>query len=176
MKSALGGLHVRAYLLSRADAGRRLLLPRPSGLGATAREGREGSLARKELKKEIEPIRKLVAAQRREIAALKKSLATGARHSPAPARPKAQVDVANASDSRLRFIAKGFRTHRTRLGLSAEDMGVLIGVSGATVYNWEQGKSSPRQRQLPAIAAVRGIGKKAALVRLEALKSAPSNP
>lgn len=124
-------------------------------------------LARKELKKEIEPLRKVVTAQRREISALKKSLASVARHKAVSVKPKVEVD---ASDTRLRFIAKGFRSHRSRLGLSAEDMGTLIGVSGATIYNWEQEKASPRKSQLPAIAAVRGLGKKAALARLAELK------
>lgn len=123
-------------------------------------------LARKELKKAVAPLRKLVATQRREIAALKKSVAAVARHKPAPAKPKIEVD---ASDTRLRFIAKGFRSNRTRLGLSADDMGKLIGVSGATVYNWEQEKASPRKSQLTAIAAVRGIGKKEVLAKLESL-------
>jgi transcriptional regulator with XRE-family HTH domain len=55
------------------------------------------------------------------------------------------------------------------LGLSAKDFGKLIGVSSLTVYNWENGKSKPRRSQLPGIISVRGLGKREAIRRLEAL-------
>ena len=38
-----------------------------------------------------------------------------------------------------------------------------------TIYNWEKGKSKPRNQQLNAWANVRGIGKREALRRLELL-------
>jgi hypothetical protein len=37
-----------------------------------------------------------------------------------------------------------------------------------TIYHWEAGKSKPRKKQLPAIAAIRGLGKREALARLAA--------
>jgi DNA-binding transcriptional regulator YiaG len=43
----------------------------------------------------------------------------------------------------------------------------LIGASGQSVYKWEEGKSRPRQKNLTAIAAIRSIGKKEALARLQ---------
>ena len=43
----------------------------------------------------------------------------------------------------------------------------LLGVSGVTLYKWEGGEVRPRRAQLEAIAAVRGIGKRVALARLE---------
>ena len=69
----------------------------------------------------------------------------------------------------MRFSAKGFATLRTRFGLSAADMGRLLGVSGQTVYNWEGRKSVPRKSQLAALAQLRGLGKREARARLEAL-------
>ena len=60
----------------------------------------------------------------------------------------------------------GLKTHRAKLGLSAKDYGTLVGVSGLTVYHWEAGKSKPRKKQLAALAAVRGMGKREALARL----------
>jgi len=57
-----------------------------------------------------------------------------------------------------------------RLGLSAADYARLVGVSSLTIYNWEHGKSRPRKEQLAALVAVRGIGKREALRRLELLK------
>ena len=40
--------------------------------------------------------------------------------------------------------------------------GVLLGASGQSVYKWEDGKARPRAKHLPAIAALRTLGKKQA--------------
>jgi DNA-binding transcriptional regulator YiaG len=56
------------------------------------------------------------------------------------------------------------------LGLSAADMGVLLGVSAQTVYNWEAGKTLPRTAQLSAIAAIRKMGKRACRAKLMQLE------
>jgi len=57
------------------------------------------------------------------------------------------------------------------LKLSAADYGKLVGVSGLTIYSWESGKSRPRKAQLAALVAVRGIGKREALAKLEVVKA-----
>ena len=44
-----------------------------------------------------------------------------------------------------------------------------MGVSEMTVYNWEAGKSRPQAKQLAALVAVRGLGKREAIKRLEML-------
>lgn len=62
--------------------------------------------------------------------------------------------------SGARFTAKGFKTLRQRLGLSAEVLAGLLDVSVATIYSWEAGKSKPRETQLVKIIALRGMGKK----------------
>lgn len=62
--------------------------------------------------------------------------------------------------------------NRKRLGLSAEDFGLLVGATGQSVYSWERGKSKPRPQNLVAIAALRGIGKREVAARLEPLKQA----
>ena len=69
-----------------------------------------------------------------------------------------------------RFSAKGLKSLRTRLGLSALDFGKLIGASALSVYKWEGGKSRPRAKYVASIAKVRGIGKKEAAALLEAAK------
>jgi DNA-binding transcriptional regulator YiaG len=70
----------------------------------------------------------------------------------------------------LRFRAAGMAANRKRLGLSAEDFGLLVGATGQSVYSWERGKSKPRAANLVAIAALRGIGKREVATRLDALK------
>ena len=62
-------------------------------------------------------------------------------------------------------------SNRKRLGLSAADFGLLAGASGQSVYAWEQGKARPRGKNLAAIAALRGVGKREVVERLAALKS-----
>ena len=70
----------------------------------------------------------------------------------------------------VRFAARWVKADRERLGLSARDYGLLVGVAGLTIYNWEKGKSKPRDRQLAAWAKMRGIGKREAWRRLELLE------
>lgn len=134
-------------------------------------------LARKELRAETNALKKAVAAQRSELAALKrriavleKSLKALMRLSNEAVRPvepkKAEADV-----GKFRFRASGMATNRKRLGLSAEDFGLLVGASGQSVYLWERGKTKPRPQALAAIAALRGLGKREVATRLDALKS-----
>jgi DNA-binding transcriptional regulator YiaG len=69
----------------------------------------------------------------------------------------------------LRFSAKGLASQRRRLGLSAEACGALVGATGQSVYKWESGKIRPRARHLPAIAALRKMGRREAAARLTEL-------
>ena len=79
------------------------------------------------------------------------------------ASPAAQ---AAAPKQKVRFVAKGLKSQRNRLGLSAADYGRLVGVSAQSVYNWELGQASPRADQVKAIPALRGIGKQESKARL----------
>ena len=65
-----------------------------------------------------------------------------------------------------RFSGKGLAAQRKRLGLSAAEMGTLLGCSGQSVYKWEHGTTRPRASQMPAIAALRNMGKKEAAAKL----------
>jgi hypothetical protein len=60
----------------------------------------------------------------------------------------------------LGFTAKGLASQRRRLGLPAHDCGLALGTSGLSIYNWEDGRVRPRAKHLPAIAALRSMGKK----------------
>ena len=68
---------------------------------------------------------------------------------------------------KLRFVAKGLKAQRARLGLSAVDYARLVGVSPQSIYNWEQGHTSPRPAQVAIIAQLRSLGKREAQARLE---------
>lgn len=126
-------------------------------------------LARKEVRKEAEGLKKSsaqyrsdIAALKRQVAALEKQVARLEKNGP----KKATVVVEGEASTKFRFSAKRLATQRQKLGLSAGDMGTLIGVSAQTIYNWEAGKTRPRQSQLAAIAAVRKLGKKAIQAQL----------
>jgi DNA-binding transcriptional regulator YiaG len=122
-------------------------------------------VARKEIKAETEALKSAstkyrsdIAALKRQVAALQKELklASGTRNRPDPASQE------GTSETRHRFSAKGLVSQRKRLGLSAEALGKLIGVSGLSIYHWEGGKARPRANHLPAIAALKTLGKKEA--------------
>lgn len=127
-------------------------------------------LARKEIRNETAALRKASTSHRSQIAALKREVTALQRQAKGLAK---QVPAARggadeeASESRVRFVAKGFRSMRAKLGLSAAELATLLEVSPQSVYNWEHGKSVPRRSQVEAIAALRSIGKKEARQRLE---------
>jgi transcriptional regulator with XRE-family HTH domain len=78
---------------------------------------------------------------------------------------------ASLPDRQVRFVAKGLRSLRTRLGLSAKQLSLLLGVSEQSVYNWETKKATPRKELLAAIIGLRDIGKRDAQQRLDAIKA-----
>jgi DNA-binding transcriptional regulator YiaG len=138
-------------------------------------------LARKEVRDGGDGLKKTVVAHRAEIAGLKRRVQAlealvkkmAKEQSVAPRRTPTRVAEAEpeASQSGLRFRAKGMAANRKRLSLSAADFGLLVGTTGQTIYAWESGKAKPRPEALAAIAALRGIGKREVDARLERLKA-----
>lgn len=133
-------------------------------------------LARKEVRAEVDGLKKTVARQKAEIAELKRrqqaleqELKRASRTSPKRATAERQPDGEPAN---FRFNAKGLASNRQRLGLSAADYGLLVGTTGQSVYAWEAGKSRPRQSHVAVMASLRGIGKREAAARLAELKAA----
>ena len=132
-------------------------------------------LARREITAQTKTLRKLNAQHRRDIAALKRQASRVLKAvSFLEAQEKRRVvqPLPAPEAGAMRFRADGLRTHRSSLGLSAKDYGQLVGVSGLTIYSWEAGKTRPRTQQVAKVAAVRGIGKREALKRLELLGGA----
>jgi DNA-binding transcriptional regulator YiaG len=129
-------------------------------------------VARKEVRNDTQGLKKAVAAYRTEIAALKRRAADLEQQLRRLAKVRAAPaeDEAAATPKALRFTAKGLASQRKRLGLSAHDCGLLVGASGQSIYNWEDGSARPRPRNLQAIAALRTMGKKEAAARLAALQ------
>jgi len=131
---------------------------------ASALKSEISRIARKEIRAEIENLKKSASVHRTEIAALKRrsqSLEQELRKLGKTA-PKPTPASSDESGKSLRFSAKGLASQRQRLGLSAEAVGLLVGASGQSIYNWEAGKAKPRASHLAAIAALKGLGKKQA--------------
>lgn len=126
-------------------------------------------LSRREIRGEVEATRKASAQYRRHIAALRRQVATLERQVALLSRRVANGSGATSASEpthKFRFVAKGLKSHRARLGLSAGEFAKLVGVSAQSIYNWEQGHASPRPAQVEAIARLRSIGKREARSRL----------
>lgn len=121
-------------------------------------------IAKKENKAENAALKKASAQYRSDIAALKRRIASMeavvAKLGKQAAKTGAEVVASEDDEKSLRFRVAGFASLRKKLGVTANEMGVLLGVSGQSVYKWEQGKAKPRASQMQAIAAVRKLGKK----------------
>lgn len=140
---------------------------------ATALKSEISRVSRKEMRAEFQALKKTTTKLRSDNAELKRRMAELEKFvkllSKRSARDKVEVNVAPASkDSPAveRFSAKGIAAQRKRLGLSAADLGKLIGVSGATIYLWEKGETRPRANQMPGIAAIRKMGRREASSKL----------
>jgi ribosome-binding protein aMBF1 (putative translation factor) len=126
-------------------------------------------LARKEIKSSVDPLRKSATASRREIAALKRQVASLQRQLKIAARTPSGNEPPPGPSRNVRFSSKGLKALRARLGLSAAELARLIGASAQSIYNWEAGKAVPRSSQRDALAAMRGVGKREAAKRLQAM-------
>ena len=125
-------------------------------------------IARKEIRAEIQTLKKASAQYRSDIAALKRRLVEQDRLIAKLSKNKPAAAAAGKAEeaSQLRFRADGFASLRKKLGLSAAEMGKLLSVSLQTIYHWEKGQSKPRANQLQGIAEVRKLGKRGAAARL----------
>ena len=129
-------------------------------------------LARKEVRQVVSPLKESVTTLRKKLAEAQReigALQSKVRMLEAEEARRLTTQPEPVTDVKVRFSPKWVAADRARLGLSADDYGRLVGVSGQTIYTWERGDARPRDERLAAWAAVRGIGKRAARQRLELL-------
>jgi DNA-binding transcriptional regulator YiaG len=127
-------------------------------------------LARKEIRRQTNVLRKASAQYRKDIAEMKRRVSDLQRRvSPLEKQVLKDVppQVVEVDAQHVRFTAQGLRSQRQRLDLSAGDYGKLIGVTDQTIYNWEHETARPRKQQVALIASLRHMGKREALVCLE---------
>lgn len=128
-------------------------------------------LSKKTTKTDLSALRSAVVAQKRSTAMLKRQITALQRDLKALSKSKRGAGVSTSSSeseegTAHRFQVRGLKSLRARLGLSATDLGRLIGASGQSIYNWETGKATPRKKQIAALATVRGLGKREAQKKL----------
>ena len=126
-------------------------------------------LCRREIRREMAATKRASTAHRSDIAALKRKVAELERSAALLNRRVATQarSVSTTPPARpVRFVAKGLRSLRARLGLSAPQLAKLIGVSEQSIYNWETKKATPRKEQLGRLIALRSVGKREVQRRL----------
>lgn len=133
-------------------------------------------MARKELKTELQGMRKAITGHRSEIAALKREVKALTSQLKATQRqvkiadtPKAKVVTEGATPKisrQIQFDAQVLIDKRAALGITQKQMAQLLGASSLSVYKWETGHVHPRAVQLERIAEVLKLGKRKALALL----------
>lgn len=133
-------------------------------------------VARKELRDEMSTLRKGSATYRSEIAELKRKIKSLESQVKSLGRSVSRPDVApkeTASTHRSKpgrkvtFGPADLLALRQKLGFTQAQMGTLVGASSLSIYKWESGQVTPRPAQLGKLLAIRKIGKRAAIARLQ---------
>ncbi|AYQ27620.1 MULTISPECIES: DNA-binding transcriptional regulator [unclassified Polaromonas] len=136
---------------------------------ATVLKGEIARVARKEVRADTQQLKKASTHCRSDIAALKRRITALEQLVNRLAKAndkKAAFNIAEPQGAAFRFSASGLQAQRKRLGLSAAEAGLLLGVSNQSVYKWENGKARPRTSQFASIAALRTLGKTEAAARI----------
>jgi DNA-binding transcriptional regulator YiaG len=135
-------------------------------------------LARRQISAEIAPMKKRWVQQRKTIAALKDECAALRRELASLTRRAGTAPVpaaAEGTQGKRRFRIDGFRSFRTKLGVSARQLAALLQVSEQTIYNWESAATRPQPAMIAAIAELRALGKRELQARLLKLQSPDSD-
>jgi DNA-binding transcriptional regulator YiaG len=109
------------------------------------------------LAREVRQLKRVVSELRKTVRPLK---VLGAELQTQKAAALSRLQAAPEEVQAARLSPLLIKKLRNRLGISQGDMATLIGVSGAAVASWEQGKSKPKGRNKEALVALRKLGKR----------------
>lgn len=130
-------------------------------------------LARKEVKASVSKVHKPTVQLKRNVAALKRIVASLAKENKRLSGVLGKIVVAQPTQpseltTKARLTGKGIRSLRRKLRLSQADFGRLIGVSSQSVVNMEKknGPLAVRKFTKAAIVAVREMGAREARAKL----------
>jgi DNA-binding transcriptional regulator YiaG len=137
-------------------------------------------LARREIKQHTGATKKALMQCRKEIAKLRRLLndqhkqhAFSGSSASNGHSTSADGDGPDDLTQGLRFSSRSVRAQRRRLGLSADEYAKLLGVSALTIYNWEHGRTRPREAQVGRLAGLRNISKREAMEKLGTMEAVP---
>ncbi len=135
-------------------------------LGAVLKEEIQ-RLARKEVRATVDPLKKRIADMARTNVALKRQVPhlekTVARlEAEAKARQLKGVQKGAKDTKGARLGPRSIAAQRKRLKLSRKDFGQLVGVTANSIYLWETGEVSPKEKSRAAVIGLRGMGVKEA--------------
>lgn len=118
-------------------------------------------LAKKEVKREVAPVKKVnatyrghIAALRKQVNALQKEVAGLKKALPAPEKI---LSAKTEPEGRFWITGKGVRAMRKKVGLTQVKFGKLVGVSVPTVVNWEKAKGKVEIRKKATMARLQGL-------------------
>ena len=130
-------------------------------------------VARKELRLELQSLRKATTSHRSEIAELKRHVKSMA--SQLKVTQRGSEAVANQSQEpkdvaqlgHIRFSADRFAAVRKKLEVTQSEMAALLEASPLSVHKWETGATQPRAAHLEKISKVMKMGKSEARALLQ---------
>ena len=110
-----------------------------------------------------------VSHREREIAELRKE----AKQVGAPKKKaNTAMDAPKEGEVKRRFSAARLAAHRQKTGLSASDYGALVGISGQSIYHYEQGKARPHAAVVRKLSMIKELSKPQLLDLLKEQKAA----
>ncbi|MDP3230268.1 MAG: helix-turn-helix transcriptional regulator [Acidovorax sp.] len=125
-------------------------------------------MARKELKPELQGMRKAIISHRSEIAALKREVKGLTSQLKAAQRQSKTVGAARSSDQpkvskrtaqeEFVFAPEILGQMRKALGATQIEMASLLTVSPLSYSRWEKGQTQPRTKQLAKIEEIARMG------------------
>ncbi len=133
-------------------------------------------LARREIKKELESIKRVNATQRGLIASLRRDVTELQKENArlrkdVPKAPPAEDDTEETG--RFWISGRGVKSLRKRLGVTLAEFGLLANVSMQTVMKWEKTEGTiklRRQETAGLLKMMRGTGKQEVRERLGRLR------
>ena len=142
-------------------------------LGAVLKEEIQ-RLARKEIRATVGPLKKKVAelaranaTYKREIPRLMKTVSRLEAEAKSRKLTAVQTGAQGKAKKGTRLGPRSIASQRKRLGLSRKDFGQLAGVSSNTIYLWEMGEVTPREKSRAVLVGLRTLGAREARRLLE---------